>query len=332
MILYQLGKRAESLVLPLELLQQLKASDFSSIREYEACQKRILKVLEAGILQHPHMPLDKTNNATRKLREIIDGGLETPIDTSRHSETMQALWNNVMSLACRSFDGSVSDICHWADGVPFNLGLYQTLLESCFDINKATSVIEEVDELLELIKKTWGVLGINQAYHNLCLSWVFFDRYVATDEVEIDLLYSAEKLFLEVGKDAKGTKDPFYSKILSLALGSVLSWSDKKLTAYHDSFYRGNVDVMQTVLSLNVLTNDILMEDISHEYRSESTKVGISFDRIDNHIRSSVCSAFFQASFTILGLSCLNGHKNNNEVKLKGTRENNNLMPRALCC
>lgn len=107
----------------------------------------------------------------------------------------------------RSFDGSVSDICHWADGVPFNLGLYQTLLESCFDINKATSVIEEVDELLELIKKTWGVLGINQAYHNLCLSWVFFDRYVATDEVEIDLLYSAEKLFLEVGKDAKGTKD-----------------------------------------------------------------------------------------------------------------------------
>ncbi|KAK1396909.1 Mammalian uncoordinated homology 13, domain 2 [Heracleum sosnowskyi] len=290
----QHGKRMESLVLPLELLQQLKASDFSSVTEYEACQKRILKVLEAGVLQHPHMPLDKTNTATRKLREIIDRGLETPIDTGRHSETMQALWNNVMSLACRSFDGSVSDMCHWADGVPFNLILYQTLLESCFDIDKATSVVEEVDELLELIKKTWGILGINQAYHNLCLSWVLFDRYVATDEIENDLLFDAEKLFLEVEKDAKGTKDPSYCNILSSALSSVSSWADKKLTAYHDTFYRGNIDVMQTVLSLSALTNNILVEDKSHDYRSKSTEVDISCDRIDNYIRSSVRSAFIQ--------------------------------------
>ncbi|KAL8149233.1 hypothetical protein AgCh_006297 [Apium graveolens] len=284
----------ESLVLPLELLQQLIASDFSSVREYEASQKRILKVLQAGILQHPHMPLDKTSTSTQKLREIIDRGLEKSIDTRRHSETMQALWNNVMSLACRSFDGSVSDICHWADGVPFNLRLYQTLLESCFDIDKTTSVIEEVDELLELIKKTWGILGINQAYHNLCLSLVLFDRYVATDEVENDLLFAAEKLLLEVENDAKGAKDPSYSKMLSFALSSVLSWTDRKLTAYHDTFYRGNIDVMQTVLSLNALTNDILVGDKSRDYRSKSTEVDISCDRIDNYIRSSVCSAFFQ--------------------------------------
>ncbi|WOG92628.1 hypothetical protein DCAR_0311901 [Daucus carota subsp. sativus] len=290
----QLGRRMESLVLPLELLQQLKASDFSSVREYEASQKRILKVLEAGVLQHPHMPLDKTNAAARKLREIIQGGLERPIDTGRHSETMQALWNNVMSLACRSFDGSVSDICHWADGVPLNLRLYQTLLESCFDINKATSVVEEADELLELIKKTWGILGINLAYHNLCLSWVLYDRYVATGEVENDLLNAAHKLFLEVEKDAKGTKDPAYFKILSSALSSVLSWADRKFTAYHETFYRGNIDVMETALSLISLANNILVEDMSHEYGRESRKVDISRDRIDNYIRSSMRSAFIQ--------------------------------------
>lgn len=283
----------ESLVLPLELLQQLKASDFSSAREYEAWQKRILKVLEAGILQHSHVPLDKTNASAQKLREIIDGGLERPIETGR-SETMQALWNNVMSLACRSFDGSVSDICHWADGVPFNLRVYQTLLESCFDINNATVVIEEVDELLELIKKTWGILGLNQAYHNLCLLWVLFDRYVATGEVEKDLLLAAEKIFLEVEKDAKATKDPSYSKILNSALSSILSWGGKKLFAYHDTFYRGNTDLMQIVLSLNVLTNNILGEDISHE---KNTDVGISCRQLNTYIRSSVASAFHQASF-----------------------------------
>lgn len=280
----------EFIVLPLELLQQLKASDFSSAREYEAWQKRILKVIETGILQHPHIPLDKTSTAARRLREIIDGGLERPIETGRHSETMQALWNNVMSLACRSFDGSVSDVCHWADGFPFNLQVYQTLLESCFDINIATSFIDEVDELLELIKKTWGILGLNQAYHNLCLSWVLFDRYVATGEVENNLLFAAEKIFLEVEKDAKATKDPSYSKILSSALISILSWAEKKLSAYHDTFYRGNIDLMQIVLSLNVLTNKILVEDISHEYWNKNTDV-------DTYIRSSVSSAFSQASF-----------------------------------
>lgn len=53
-----------------------------------------------------------------------------------------------MLLACLSSDGSVPDTFHWVDGVPSNLRLYQTLLESCFDIDKATLVIKEVDELL----------------------------------------------------------------------------------------------------------------------------------------------------------------------------------------
>ncbi|KAL8094026.1 hypothetical protein AgCh_035784 [Apium graveolens] len=290
----QLGKRMESLVLPLELLQQLKASDFSSAIEYEAWQKRILKVLEAGILQHSHMPLDKTNTAPQKLKEIIDRGLERPIEAGRHSETMQALWENVMSLACRSFDGSVSDICHWADGIPFNLRVYQRLLESCFDINNTTAVIEEIDELLELIKKTWVILGLNQAYHNLCLSWMLFDHYVATGEVENDLLFDAEKVFLEVEKDAKATKDPSYSKILSSALSSILSWTEKKLSAYHETFYRGNNNLMQIVLSLNVLANKILVGDISHEYWSKNTDGDISYRKLNTYIRSSVCNAFSQ--------------------------------------
>lgn len=290
----QLGKRMESLVLPLELLQQVKASDFSFAREYEAWQKRILKVLKAGILQHSHVPLDKTNTATQKLKEIIDGGLERPIETGRHSETMQALWNNVMSLACRSFDGSVSDICHWADGVPFNLRVYQVLLESCFDINNSTALIDEVDELLELIKKTWGILGLNQAYHHLCLLWLLFDRYVATGEVEDDLLFAVEKIFLEVVKDTKATNDPSYSKISSSALGSILSWAEKKLSAYHVTFYRDNINLMQIVLSLSMLTNKILVEDISYENWSNNTDVDVSCRKLSTYIRSSVSSAFSQ--------------------------------------
>ncbi|KAK8547203.1 hypothetical protein V6N13_097921 [Hibiscus sabdariffa] len=59
----QLGKRIESIVFPLEMLQQLKPSDFPNQVEYEAWLRRHLKLLEAGLLLHPLFPLDKTDTA-----------------------------------------------------------------------------------------------------------------------------------------------------------------------------------------------------------------------------------------------------------------------------
>lgn len=104
---------------------------------------------------------------------MISGALEKPIETGKQSEKMKGLQTTVMSLSCRSFDGSVLETCHWADGVPFNLCLYQMFLEACFDADEKTSIVEEVDEVLDLVKKTLGwSFGINQMLHNLCFSWV----------------------------------------------------------------------------------------------------------------------------------------------------------------
>ncbi|XP_059638197.1 protein unc-13 homolog [Cornus florida] len=290
----QLGRRIESIVLPLELLQQFKSSDFPNPREYEAWKRRNLKILEAGLILHPHLPLDKRDAASQQLRQIIYGALERPIETGKRSESMQALRSSVMSLACRSFDGSISGTCHWADGVPLNLRLYEMLLEACFDASVETSVIEEVDEVLELIKKTWVILGINQMLHNLCFSWILFHRYVATDQVQSDLLFAANNLLLEVEKDAKATKDQAYSNILSSTLSLMLDWAEKRLLAYHDTFYGGNVDLMQNVISLGVSAAKILVEDISHEYRRKRKDVDVAHNRVETYIRSSIRSAYAQ--------------------------------------
>ncbi|KAI5320368.1 hypothetical protein L3X38_040076 [Prunus dulcis] len=290
----QLGKRIECMVLPLELLQQFKSSDFPSQQEYEAWQRRNLKVLEAGLLLYPSLPLDKKDTAPQQLQKIIRGALEKPIETGKHNESMQVLRGVVMSLACRSFDGSVSDTCHWADGFPLNLRLYQMLLESCFDPNEETSVIEELDEVLDLIKKTWPVLGINQILHNLCFSWVLFHRYVTTGQVDNDLLSASSNLLEEVEQDANGTKDPSYLKILSSTLSSILGWAEKRLLAYRDIFHSGNIESMQNILSLGLLSAKILIEDISHEYRRKRKGVNVAHDRVDAYIRSSMRSAFAQ--------------------------------------
>ncbi|KAB2024261.1 hypothetical protein ES319_D06G075700v1 [Gossypium barbadense] len=290
----QLGRRIESVVLPLEMLQQLKPSDFPNQGEYEAWQRRNLKLLEAGLLLHPLLPLDKTDAAPQRLRQIIRGALEKPLETGKNNESMQALRSIVLSLACRTFDGSASETIHWADGFPLNLRIYQMLLEACFDVNDETSVIEEVDEVLELIKKTWVVLGMNQMLHNLCFLWILFNRYVATGEVEGDLLFAANNLLMEVEKDSKSMKDPNYSKILSSTLSAILGWAEKRLLAYHNYFHSDNTELLECVVSVGVLSAKIMVEDISHEYRKKRKEFDVAHERVDTYIRSSLRTAFFQ--------------------------------------
>ncbi|KAK8319123.1 hypothetical protein V6Z12_A13G220600 [Gossypium hirsutum] len=277
------GRRIESVVLPLELLQQLKQSDFSVQQEYGEWQKRNLKVLEAGLLLHPRVPLDKSNNASQRLRRITHAALDRPIETGKKNESMQVLRTAVMSLASRS-DGSLSDSCHWADGIPLNLRLYEILLETCFDINDETSIIEEVDELMEHIKKTWVILGINQMLHNLCFTWVLFHRFVATGQGKMDLLYAADSQLAHLAKDVKTTKDPDNSRILK-----------KRLLAYHDTFDSRNIYTMQGIVSLGVSAAKILVEDVTTEYRRKKKgEVDVARNRIDTYIRSSLHTAFAQ--------------------------------------
>ncbi|KAF3784283.1 hypothetical protein EJ110_NYTH30436 [Nymphaea thermarum] len=291
----QLGKHVEAIVLPLEFLQQFKASDFSDAEEYEAWKVRNLKIIEAGLLLHPVSPLEKNDSGAARLRQVLKGAFDRSIETGKNSESMQVLRSAIMPLACRSVDGFPSETCHWADGSPFNLILYQMLLEACFDSNDESTIIEELDEVLDLIKKTWPILGINQMLHSLCFSWVLFHRFVATGQVENDLLVAAENQLVEVEKDAKTTKDPLYAKILNSTLSSILGWAEKRLLAYHDTFQAETIDLMQSVVSLGVLAAKILVEDISTEYRRKRRgEVDVARNRIETYIRSSLRTAFAQ--------------------------------------
>ena len=243
------------------------------------------------------MPLDKSNSAAQRLRQLIRGALDRPIETGKNNESLQVLRSAVMSLASRSSEGSIYETCHWADGFPLNLRLYEMLLEACFDANDETSIADEVDELMEHIKKTWVILGINQIFHNICFTWILFHRFVATGQVEMGLLYAADAQLAEVAKDAKITKDPEYSKVLSSTLSSILGWAEKRLLAYHDTFDAGNIDSMHGIVSLGVSAARILVEDISNEYRRKRKgEVDVARNRIDTYIRSSLRTAFAQAS------------------------------------
>ncbi|KAF8388264.1 hypothetical protein HHK36_026930 [Tetracentron sinense] len=293
----QMGRRAETIILPLELLRHLKPSEFNDTHEYHLWQKRQLKILEAGLLLYPSVPLDPSNTFVTRLRDIIRGSETKPIDTDKNSETMRTLCTCVISLSSGSPNESPTDVCHWADGFPINIHLYISLLHSIFDMKDETLVLDEIDELLDLIKKTWSTLGINRLIHNVCFTWVLFQQYVATAQAEQDLLCACLAMFAELANDVKrADREVIYVKVLSSALASMQGWSEKRLFDYHESFQKGTIGFVENLIPLALSVTLILDEDFGSLDVARQEKGGAKVDsaghRVDSYIRSSVRKAF----------------------------------------
>ncbi|KAL1342129.1 hypothetical protein HN51_028723 [Arachis hypogaea] len=293
----QAGRRSETIIIPLELLRHLKPSEFSDSTEYHMWQRRQLKMLEAGLLLHPSLPLEKNNPFAKRFHDILISSESGPIDTGKNSDTMRTLCNSVVSLSWRSHNGTPTDVCHWADGFPFNIQLYTALLQSVFDIRDDTLVLDEVDELLELMKKTWSVFGITFPIHNVCFTWVLFYQYVLTGQIEPDLLTASHIMLKEVANDVKKEKDAIFVKILSSVVRSMLDWSEKRLLNYHEYFMRGNANQIEILLPLVLTASKILGEDltITNGEGGQNGDIAIfkaPHERVENYIRSSMTYAF----------------------------------------
>ncbi|XP_015697020.2 protein unc-13 homolog [Oryza brachyantha] len=289
----QVGRKPDTIVLPLELLRQLKPAEFADGEEYHQWQFRQIKLLEAGLILHPSLPLDRLNSAVLRFREVMRATEIRAIDTAKNSDAMRTLTNAVHALAWRSGVGSGGgDACHWADGYPLNVLLYVSLLQTVFDQRECTVVLDEVDELLELIKKTWPTLGITKPVHNVCFAWAFFQQYVVTGQVEPDLAAAALAVLADVAADTKqqGSRDAVYSKVLLSVLGAMQEWSEKRLLDYHDSYEKGiggaPTEGMEILLSLALSAGKIAAD------RDAACAANFAGDRVDYYIRCSMKNAF----------------------------------------
>ncbi|KMZ69956.1 hypothetical protein ZOSMA_202G00430 [Zostera marina] len=312
-VLGQAARKAETTILPLELLRQIKPSEFTDIRDYHLWQKRQLKILEAGLLLYPSISLDHaiTNPSVLRLQEIIRAGEIRPVDTSKNSDTMRTLYNCVMDLARRG--GSCKETCHWIDGYAINVHVYVTLLQSIFDVRDETVVLDDVDELLELMKKTWLTLGITRMIHNVCFAWVLFQQFVQTGQVEMDLLSATTVMLSEILNDVtmkKAERDLTYGKLLSATLISMQGWAERRLLDYHDSFGKdggGDLGLMENVIPLALLVSRInggeASDDRVHFYITSSLRNAFNKLLEDRNHNDYICRNKTEAPHTLLQLA-----------------------------
>lgn len=137
--------------------------------------------------------------------------------------------------------------------------------------------------------------------HNLCFTWVLFEQYLATGQVEPDLLNAALTMLNEVSIDAKKVdREEIYVRMLGCVLSAMKKWCEKRLMDYHANFDRSNVGLMENILPLVFSATKILEEDVPcYAYVTSSDQDikgeddnDCNGNKVDHYIRSSSRNAF----------------------------------------
>ncbi|RLN34181.1 uncharacterized protein C2845_PM03G03350 [Panicum miliaceum] len=309
----KVGKRMDNILIPLELLCCISRAEFSDMKAYLRWQKRQLNMLEEGLINHPVVGFGELGRKVNELRNLfrkIEESESLPPSAAdvQRTECLRSLREVATSLSERPARGDLTgEVCHWADGYHLNVALYEKMLGSVFDILDEGKLTEEVEEILELLKSTWRILGITETVHDTCYAWVLFRQFAFTGEqgllkVVIDHLRKIplkeqrgpqERLHLKSLRssvDAEGSYQEF--TFFQSFLSPVQKWVDKKLNDYHQHFSEGP-SLMADVLTVAMLTRRILGEENDKALESPDR------DQIDRYITSSIKSAFLKMAHSV---------------------------------
>ncbi|GAB2282430.1 Protein unc-13 [Dionaea muscipula] len=311
----KVGKRMDTLLLPLELLCSISRAEFPDKKAYVRWQKRQLNMLEEGLINHPAVGFGESGRASSEMRTLLAKIEESefiPAATGefQRAECLRSLRAVAVPLAERPARGDVTgEVCHWADGYHLNIRLYEKLLLSVFDILDEGKLTEEVEEILELLKSTWHVLGIKETVHYTCYSWVLFRQFVITsgkgmmqhaiDQLKRiplkDQLSPQERLHLRsLQSMLQGLGSSQRFSFLQAYIMPIWKWADKQLGDYHMHFLEGSQ--MEDVVTVAMVSRRLLQEEqesgVQLFQRSD-------LDQIELYITSSVKNAFSRVFQTI---------------------------------
>ncbi|KAE8713841.1 transcription factor HBP-1b(c1)-like [Hibiscus syriacus] len=299
----KVGKRMDTLLIPLELLSCISRTEFSDKKAYKVAKKA------EGLVNHPAVGFGESGRKTSEFRILlakIEESEAFPPSTGevQRTESLRSLRDIAIPLAERPARGDLTgEVCHWADGYHLNVRLYEKLLVSVFDVLDEGKLTEEVEEILELLKSTWRVLGITETIHYTCYAWILFRQYVITSEQGI-LRHAIDQLKKIPLKEERGPQERLHLKSLHVRidgeegsrdvsflqsfLSPIQKWADKQLGDYHLNFAEGSM-VMEDIVTIAMIVRRLLLEESDIGVQSSTVS---DRDQIELYISSSVKNSF----------------------------------------
>ncbi|KAK1374115.1 Transcription elongation factor like [Heracleum sosnowskyi] len=305
----KVGKRMDTLLIPLELLCCISRSEFSDKKAYIRWQNRQLNMLEEGLVNHPAVGFGESARRASELKILlakIEESESLPPSTGelQRTDCLRSLREIAIPLAERPARGDLTgEVCHWADGYHLNVRLYEKLLLSVFDVLDEGKLTEEVEEILELLKSTWRVLGITETIHYTCYAWVLFHQFAITGEQGI-LRLVIEQLNKIPLKEQRGPQERLHLKSLQCRVESdqkfldlsflqsfllpIQRWADKQLGDYHLHFPEGSA-MMENAVALAMVVRRLLLEEPELDGQIAHFT---DRDQIEAYVSSSIKKAF----------------------------------------
>ncbi|XP_024962977.1 protein unc-13 homolog isoform X1 [Cynara cardunculus var. scolymus] len=305
----KVGKRMDALLIPLELLSCVSRTEFSDKKAYIRWQKRQLNMLEEGLVNHPVVGFGESGRKASEMRILLarieeSESFAPSVGELQRIECLRSLREIAIPLAERPARGDLTgEVCHWADGYHLNVRLYEKLLLSIFDVLDEGKLTEEIEEILELLKSTWRILGITETIHHTCYAWVLFRQFVMTREHAL-LRHAIEQLNKVPLKEERGPQERMHLKslfckveneegsqeltFLQSFLLPIQKWADKQLADYHLHFSEA-LAMMENVVSISMSARRLLLEE--HVSAMQHAPV-TDRDKIESYVSSSIKSAF----------------------------------------
>ncbi|XP_073269571.1 protein unc-13 homolog isoform X1 [Primulina huaijiensis] len=305
----KVGKRMDTLLIPLELLCCMSRTELSDKKSYIKWQKRQLNMLEEGLVNHPVVGFGESGRKASDLRVLLakieeSESLPSATGDLQRIECLKSLRNIAIPLAERPARGDLTgEICHWADGYHLNVKLYEKLLVSVFDVLDEGKLAEEVEEMLELFKSTWRILGITETIHYTCYAWVLFRQFLITGELGI-LRHAIEQLKKIPLKDQRGPQERLHLRSLSCKVESekrfqeltflqsfllpIQKWADTRLADYHLHFAEGS-KLFEDAVAVSMIVRRLLLEE--PELAAQSAPL-TDVEQIELYVTSSIKNAF----------------------------------------
>ncbi|KAI3445159.1 hypothetical protein Pfo_001824 [Paulownia fortunei] len=305
----KVGKRMDTLLIPLELLCCISRTEFSDKKSYIKWQKRQLNMLEEGLVNHPVVGFGESGRKASDLRVLLakieeSESLPSATGDLQRTECLRSLRDVAIPLAERPARGDLTgEICHWADGYHLNVRLYEKLLLSVFDVLDEGKLTEEVEEMLELFKSTWRILGITETIHYTCYAWVLFRQFVITSEQDI-LQHAIDQLKRIPLKEQRGPQERLHLKSLSCRVQTekgfqeltflqsfllpIQKWADTRLTDYHLHFAEG-AKMMENAIVVAMVSRRLLLEE--PELAMQAAPL-TDIEQIEIYVSSSIKHAF----------------------------------------
>ncbi|KAL3623001.1 Protein unc-13 [Castilleja foliolosa] len=305
----KVGKRMDTLLIPLELLCCISRTEFSDKKAYIKWQKRQLNMLEEGLVNHPAVGFGESGKKANDLRVLLgkieeSESLQSATGDLQRTDCLRSLRDVAIPLAERAARGDLTgEICHWADGYHLNVRLYEKLLLSVFDVLDEGKLTEEVEEMLELFKSTWRILGITETIHHTCYAWVLFRQFVITGEQDV-LQQAIDQLKRIPLKEQRGPQEKLHLKSLSCRVQSakgfqeltflqsfllpIQKWADTRLADYHIHFAEGS-KMMENAVLVAMVARRLLLEEPELAMQSEPLT---DTEQIELYVSSSIKHAF----------------------------------------